>query len=162
MSDSVVSSPEGNATETRARDAVNVEVDHHDLYRKWTIESKGAEGRGGEQLFPNMPAMFVFAAALGQAMGVTRPLKKKVYVFKWVSFSEQEDVPILEALAVANTNDLTVLDNRTKILDIAEEYATGGVDLLRQELTASREKNLERLAKLALEVAQKTLPGTAA
>ena len=145
------------ASDPRARDAVNVDTDQHDLYRKWTIE-----GTSGEQLFPNMPAMFVYAASLGQAMGASRPLRKKVYVFKWVSFSEQEDVPILEALAVAKTEDLAVLEDRTRILEIAEEYATGGVDILRQELTYSREKNLERLAKLALEVAQKTLPSKAA
>lgn len=157
MTESDKPTPATKDSGTRDRDAVNVEVDHHDLYRKWTIE-----GKGGEQLFPNMPAMFVYAAALGQAMGVSRPLRKKVYVFKWVSFSDQEDVPILEALAVAKTNDLTVLESRNRILDIAEEYATGGVDLLRQELTASRERNLERLAKLSLEIAQKTLPPAAA
>lgn len=144
---------DGGGAEARNRDAVNIDFDHHDLYRKWTIE-----GTGKEQLFPNMPAMFVYAASLGQAMGASRPLRKKVYVFKWVSFSEQEDVPILEALAVAKTQDLTVLEDRNRILGIAEEYATGGIDILRQDLTYSREKNLERLAKLALEVAQKTLP----
>jgi hypothetical protein len=140
-----VTEPDGRSR--RQREHINVEEGQHELYRKWADST-----RKDEQLFVNMPAMFVFCAALGQASSKRRVMSgRKVDVFRWNQFSEQLDVPIVEAICVAESGGFEVLEDRSILLDLAEECATGGADLLRQELTGSRERNLEALAKLAID-----------
>jgi hypothetical protein len=93
----------------RAREAVYVDAEHHDMYRRFTEATK-------EGLFPSMKEMFVFCAALGSANRAHRPTGKRVNVFKWGAFSEAEEVPVLEAIAVAHSNDIAVLEDRNRVL----------------------------------------------
>jgi hypothetical protein len=131
----------------KQREHINVEAAQHDLYRRWADSTRKAD-----QLFVNMPAMFVFCAALGHAARTSRPLSgRKVDVFRWNQFSDQLDVPVLEAIAVSDSGDLSVLQDRGQIISTTETYATAGVDILRRELTGTRERSLETLAKMAVE-----------
>lgn len=60
------------------------------------------------------------------------------------------DLPVLESIAVEETGDLAVLADPYTVMQVAQECAAGAVDLLRSELTGTRERNLLKLAKLTL------------
>ena len=132
---------------TKVREHLNVEEEQHALFKQWA-DSANRES----QLFPSMTSMFIYAVSLGFAAGSIRPIKgRRVDVIRWLQLSDQIDIPVIEAVAVAHTGDIEVLGDRERILEIAEHCATGGVDILRMQLIGNRERNLETLAKLALE-----------
>src|SRR3712207_4880825 len=94
-----------------------------------------ALGRGGDSPFTTMKDVFIVAAALGYRSGRGQPLgTSRQNIGLWQFFSAQEDVPLLQAIAVASTGDVAVLADQGEILKIAEEYANVGIDLLMQDV----------------------------
>src|SRR5687768_6230099 len=133
------------AAERKAPEHFSVETAQHDLFRQWGGDRESKD----EAIFPGMTAMFVCAATLGHAAKRRRPLKgTKVNLFRWSQLSSDYDLPILESLAVAESGEIETLADPYRVMQIAQECATGGVDLLRAELTGSRERNLQTLARL--------------
>jgi hypothetical protein len=142
-------------TESKVREHFQVEGDHHPLYKQWADPPNKAEA-----LFGGMPSMFMFCAALGHSLGMRREMKNpKIPVFRWTALAA-DDTPLLEAIAVKETGSLEVLDHLDQVMEIAQECATAGVDLLRTELTGSRERNLRALATLTLEHGASAVPST--
>lgn len=85
--------------------------------------------------FRMMKDAFMWAAVLGYEMGDRRPLTgKREGIFRWSVFTTQVDVPLLKAIAVADSGDLNILTSQDAILTIAEEYANAGIHELRARL----------------------------
>lgn len=135
------------ATERRVREHFQVEDAQHPLYKQWADPPNKEDA-----VFPGMPSLFMYAAALGHALGLAREMRNpKTPVFRWTALSTDLDIPVLEAIAVAESNDVSVLDRQNEVMEIAQRCATGGIDHLRTILTGSRERNLQALAMAALE-----------
>lgn len=114
----------------RAVSRVSIEAGLHELYKQLS-EGKNAE----DAPFETMKDVFMLAACLGFELGESRPLEgKNQDIFHWAQFSEQVDVPILKALAIAATGDIQVLAEPDQVLRIAEEYANAGIREIREQL----------------------------
>jgi len=110
-----------------SRDTVVIDEAVHEIYKQLT------EGNDPANVpFRTMKDVFMWAACLGYRRGERRPLTgKRVTIFRWAQFSPQIDIPILKALAIADTGDINVLLNQDEVLTIAEEYANAGIHELR-------------------------------
>ena len=110
-----------------SRDTVAVDESVHEIYKRMT------EGTDPVDVpFRTMKDVFMWAACLGCRLGERRPLTgKRVTIFRWAQFTPQTDVPLLKALAIADSENVNVLLGQDEILDIAEEYANAGIHELR-------------------------------
>ncbi len=110
-----------------SRDTVAIDETVHEIYKQLT------EGNDIASVpFRTMKDVFMWAVSLGYQQGKRRPLiGKKVTVFRWAQFSPQIDIPLLKALAIADSGNVNVLLSQDEILTIAEEYANGGIYELR-------------------------------
>ena len=111
------------------RDRIHIDESHHGLYKELTTEKEGLL-----EPFKTMKDLFLFATLVGYRRGERIPLGKGVGIFAWTQFSAQEDVPVLRSLAIAETEDVTVLANQHQLLTIAEEYANGGIAEIREQV----------------------------
>lgn len=102
---------------------ISIESELHDLYKQL------AEGNNPEIApFRTMKDVFMLAACLGFRRGEPKTLQgTRRQIFHWAQFSEQIDVPILKAIAIAATGDVEVLGNQSMIVRLAEEYANLGI-----------------------------------
>ena len=60
-----------------------------------------------------------------------KSLVKQEQPFHYSIFTEAEDIPILKAIAIATTGDVSVLADPEQIVEIAEEYANAGIGEIR-------------------------------
>ncbi len=113
-----------NAT---SRDTVAIDETVHEIYKQLT------EGNDIASVpFRTMKDVFMWAISLGYQQGKRRPLSgKKVTIFRWAQFSPQVDIPLLKALAIADSGNVNVLLSQDEIMTIAEEYANAGIYELR-------------------------------
>ena len=114
------------ATRVTRRDSVHIDPKHHDLYSQLTT--------GDEAPFKTMKDLFMLATSVGYARKRRVHLTGQREIFRWPVFSSQEDVPVLRAIAIADTEDTAVLVDQDQVLTIAEEYANGGIDEIRREV----------------------------
>ncbi len=112
------------------RDTVLVEDLAHKIYKTLT------EGNNIHTVpFRTMKDVFMWAVCLGVQQGKRRPLtSKKTTIFKWTQLDAQIDIPLLNAIAIVESGDINILLHQTDILNIAEEYANGGIYELRETL----------------------------
>lgn len=127
------------STETRItrRDSVHIDPKHHDDYVKLTT--------GDEAPFKTMKDLFMLSASVGYARGRRTVLSGQREIFRWPVFSSQEDIPVLRAIAIAETEDTAVLVDQNELLTIVEEYANGGIDEIRREVFGKPGTALENL-----------------
>ena len=111
------------------RDRIYINESHHEIYKDLTTEKEGSL-----QPFKTMKDLFLFATLVGYQRGERIVLEKGIGIFTWAQFSAQEDVPILRALAIAETGDVNVLANQHELLTIAEEYANGGIVEIQEQV----------------------------
>ena len=130
--------------ETSSRDTVVVDEPAHEIYKQLT------EGNNVLSVpFRTMKDVFMWAVCLGVQQNKRKPLTaKKVTVFRWAQFDSQVDIPLLKAIAIANSGDIGVLLKRNDILTIAEEYANAGIYELRDGLLAEYGQPLWNLVKI--------------
>ena len=122
------------------RDRIYINESHHEIYKDLTAEKEDSP-----QPFKTMKDLFLCATLVGYQRGERMPLEKGIGIFAWAQFSAQEDVPVLRALAIAETGDVNVLANQDELLTIAEEYANGGIVEIQEqvaEMPGSRIANL--------------------
>ena len=125
-----------------ARDNVFIEDSVHTLYKELTDGTDLVSSP-----FRTMKEMFMWAATLGFSLGERRPLQgKKVMVFRWAQFSPQVDVPIIKAMAIAGSNDLSILARQDDMLIATEEYANRGILALRAAIANDTTQPLWLLA----------------
>ena len=76
----------------------------------------------------------MLATSAGFTLRRRLPLPSQREIFRWPVFSPQEDIPILRAIAIAETGSTTVLTDQNQLLTIAEEYANAGIDQIRRQI----------------------------
>lgn len=96
----------------------------------------------------------LFAIALGYKMGKPTPISgKKKRQLIWTKYlDEEEDMPLLYAIAYAETNDINVVSKSDEALNyvykLAEEYANTGLSFLKSfEESCSYENYLKKFEK---------------
>ena len=130
--------------DVNSRDTVAVDETAHEIYKQLT------EGNNVLSVpFRTMKDVFMWAVCLGVQQGKRKPLAaKKVTVFSWAQFDSQIDIPLLKAIAIANSGDIGVLLKRNDILTAAEEYANAGIYELRDSVMAEYGQPLWNLVKI--------------
>lgn len=124
-------------------DRVSICATTHDFYRQLT--------EGNSAPFKTMKDLFLTAAAIGIQKGIKRPIEKKVGIFAWTQFSLQEDVPFIYALVLALGKPLETLLDHSKILDLLEEYANGGITEVATELLSATRPSLTLVNRILTE-----------
>ena len=125
-----------NSTAERT-DRVQIDAALDDLYN----ELAGREGDSGATRqveaapFTTKKDVFVFAACIGQRLGQRAPLPdgRKVTIRRDVL--KAEDIAVLQALALAETEDVSVLERFEDVLSVVEEFAQAGIHELHQALS---------------------------
>lgn len=130
------------ATKATRRDSVHIDSRHHELYSRLTT--------GDEAPFKTMKALFMLAASVGSCRGRRVPLSSQREIFRWPVFSSQEDIPVLRALAIAETGDTAVVVDQAELLTIAEEFANAGIEEISREVANQPGAILENLVQFLL------------
>jgi dnd system-associated protein 4 len=124
-------------------DRVAVEPELHEIYKKLSEGSDPEDTPFGE-----LKDVFMMATCLGYAKGKRKPLSGKRDIIRWETFSRDIDVPVLYALAIAETGDVEILDEGFEFLTIAEEYANSGIHILNDRILNQRGRPLWNLVDL--------------
>ena len=98
-----------NQQSRKSRDRIRIDKIHHPTYIALT---KPMENESDQDLSPfeSMKNIFMLAIFIGYNEEKRIPLgKDKEIIFAWARFSPEEDVPLLRALALAETEDVAVL-----------------------------------------------------
>ena len=87
------------------RDTVHIDDSVHDIYKRLT------EGNDPVDVpFQTMKDLFMWAASLGYQQGERKPIRsKRTTIFRWAQFSSQTDIPLIKAMAIADSGDVEVL-----------------------------------------------------
>lgn len=117
-------------TFARSNGRVSIDVSVHDFYKQLTT-GKNAE----DSPFLTMKDLFMLAASIGFRAQQRKPLNKREQPFHYSVLTEAEDIPILKAMAIATTGDVSVLADPEQIVHIAEEYANAGISEIRTVVT---------------------------
>lgn len=125
------------------RDTVAIDETAHEIYKQLT------EGNNVLSVpFRTMKDVFMWAVCLGAQQGKKKPLTSKTTVFRWAQFDSQTDIPLLKAIAIADSGDIGILLKRGDILNIAEEYANAGIYDLRDSLLEGKDLPLWNLTDI--------------
>ena len=117
-------------TPSRTSGRVNIQTDLRELYEQL---SKGNDPT--RTPFRTMKDVFMLAACVGFEQGQRRALSgSKHQPFHYSQLSEQADVPILKAIAIATTGDIQILSDMDAIVAIAEEYANVGIHEIKMHI----------------------------
>ncbi|NWJ95391.1 MAG: hypothetical protein HXX20_06360 [Chloroflexi bacterium] len=131
-------------SETNLNDSIYIEEQWHPLFKQFTDTTDVYAAP-----FRTMKDMFMWSASIGFQRGDRKPLTgKKIGIFRWAQFSPQVDVPLLKALAIADTGDVAVLQDSEKVLVVVQEYANAGICELQQTLLEEYGQPLQNLIKL--------------
>jgi hypothetical protein len=110
-------------------DRVNIRKSDRDIYKdlreKSTSPFKGKDNR----------VLYMMALAVGFIDGERlefEPGEKEGFIL--LKTLEDEDIAIINAIAVAEEDNLSVLADKKKVYTIADEYAAGGIRLLNGEV----------------------------
>ena len=132
----------GPETKNVRRESVHIDQEHHELYLQLTS--------GDEAPFKTMKDLFMLAATVGHARGQRASIARQREIFRWPVFSLQEDVPVLRAIAIAETGSTQVLVDQDKVLTIAEEYANTGIDEVSIHVASRPGRPLENLVQFVM------------
>jgi dnd system-associated protein 4 len=143
MEDGVMTS----APTEKSRDRFYVQKDKHVVFQRLSQDDAAP--------FTTMKDAWLLACALGYRARRRKKLEGGTqHVGFWHYLSPQEDIPFLQALAIAETNSIAVLADRDQVIRIAEEYANAGIDLLEEEERHDRQSTLRALATMIIETSQ--------
>ncbi len=126
------------------RDTVSIDDSVHNIYKRLT------EGNDPVDVpFPTMKDVFMWAASLGYQRGERKPIRgKRTTIFRWAQFSPQTDIPLIKAMAIADSEDVDVLMSQEDVLTAMEEYANAGIIALESRLSNANDQNLWNLVEL--------------
>jgi hypothetical protein len=97
-----------------------------------------------------MKDVFMMSAVLGFRQGLLSPIRQKQDIFQWPVFTTQDDIPTLQALAIAKTGGVAVLGDPEQVLTIAEEFANGGIAILKDAVLGQPGVPLDNLIKFLI------------
>ncbi len=135
--------------QSREQYRISIDQSHHSTYQELAkrpdreISEKDTDTRP----FENMKNLFMSATFLGYKNQERIPLAKGTDIFNWQVFSTDE-VSLLDALAVTETNGVEVLTDRNEILRIAEEYANAGILQIEEEVREMPGDKIDNLLDL--------------
>ena len=122
---------------------IYIDKSYHPVYKTLT------DAEGPEQPFYSMKNVFMLAVFIGYQQNKRIPVKNKVDIFSWDVLSrDEENIPLLSALALAATGDIEVLTDQGRIIDIAEEYANAGIIEIKTDLADMRDNRIMHLVRL--------------
>ncbi len=126
------------------RDTVSIDDSVHNIYKRLT------EGNDPVDVpFQTMKDVFMWAASLGYQQGERKPIRgKRTTIFRWAQFSPQTDIPLIKAMAIADSGDVEVLMRQEDVLTAVEEYANAGIISLESRLLNANGQNLWNLVGL--------------
>ena len=126
------------------RDTVSIDDSVHNIYKQLT------EGNDPVDVpFQTMKDVFMWAASLGYQRGERKPIcGKRTTIFRWAQFSPQTDIPLIKAMAIADSGDVGVLMRQEDVLTTVEEYANAGINSLESRLLNANGQNLWNLVEL--------------
>lgn len=85
----------------------------------------------GDSIFDQMTNLFTLCAAIGHLDGAQKQLENKKGIFRWTNLNSESDISVLTAVAWdSNERDLSVLEDKRQIMDIACRFAEGGMRYL--------------------------------
>lgn len=125
------------------RDRICITESNHAIYEDLTKEKEDLP-----QPFKTMKDLFLFATLVGYRRGQRIRLETRRGIFSWAQLSLQEDVPVLRALAIAETGNVSVLANQDELLTIAEEYANSGIVEIQEHVAGMPGNRVGNLADL--------------
>lgn len=124
-------------------DKINIEKDVHDIYVQFTKE----EGSDIMKPFRTMKDLFLASAILGHLNDKYVPIKSSKDIFVWSTLlNDDHGLTVLRAIALSKTNDPNILLDDSKIAEIAEGYANGGIHLLAKKILQTDTTELEEAA----------------
>ena len=126
------------------RDTVSIDDSVHNIYKRLT------EGNDPVDVpFQTMKDVFMWAACLGYQRDERKPISgKRTTIFRWAQFSSQTDIPLIKAMAIADSGDVEVLMRQEDVLTTVEEYANAGISALESRLSNENDQNLWNLVEL--------------
>ncbi len=115
-----------------------------------------------DQPFATMAEALVFAAALGYARGKRIPFDQSAEQVPWPVFANMASVALIPMLAAASSDDINVLgdDRSDDRLTIFEEYANGGLEIVRDSLARDTRSARDVVLDLVLEHENRSHSGT--
>ena len=93
--------------------------------------------------------VFCLAMGLGFKNGLKTPIKTKDGLVRFASVKERE-WRLIRAIAVADSNDLSIAGRLGDCAAIAEEYANAGLQLLQETVRSTKTDELETIIERAL------------
>ena len=134
--------------QSRDRGRIYIDASHHATYVALSSPKEIGAQEENEPLFDSMKNVFMLAVCIGYSQGRRKPLKSRRDIFAWAQFSEERDIPILRAIALAETEQVEVLTNQSEILTIAEEYANVGITEIQEKVAEMRDNKIMHLVSL--------------
>jgi len=110
---------------------IHISKEHRSIYEQ--LAKRGNDNPENHP-FPTMKDLFMTAAVIGMKEGKHKKVSGPEAIFSASVFDDKNDIPILASIAFAHNNDFSTLFNENEIIKIAEEYANGGILILRREL----------------------------
>lgn len=104
---------------------------YEDIYQKLC--------EGEDAIFNQLKDVFLMAACIGYKIGIRTKLRKRGKDFPWSVFNGDTDESIINAIALAESNDVRILideqdDGNDDRETIIEEYANTGIEYLKVEV----------------------------
>ncbi len=110
---------------------VYVDQGVHPIYEKLTSRSsKKAE----DFPFETMKDLFIVSACIGAKYDRYVEIEKSKEIFDATLFNQKTEIPVLMSLAFCKARNLEVLSDGRQILDIAQGWANGGIEILKNQL----------------------------
>lgn len=102
--------------------------------------------------FASMANALVFAASLGYAEGRRTPFEKSSEQIPWEVFANTGAEQFIDMLAgvVADETDILADERKNDRLDIFEEFANGGLEIIADRLASDHRPPLESLLDLLI------------
>jgi hypothetical protein len=115
---------------------VFIDENVHQIYSDLTTR---AIDKAEDIPFIKMPDLFVAAACIGAKENRYRDLgSKKRDIFVADAFDSKIQIPILFALAYKKANNIDILSDPKKILNISEGWANGGIQILYEQVVSGQ------------------------
>ena len=104
--------------------------------------ARSEDGHNFEQ-FTNI---FILAACLGYYHNKSVPFEKTSEQIHWTAFTDKEQ-NIMKMIALISSPDASIVlkENEDKMLDIVENYASGGLEILEQEIINGEDRGAHKL-----------------
>jgi len=122
------------------RDRAYVEESQIETYRQLVGIKDGGRKSASDvnpTAYRSLKDVFLMAASIGVKIGRRTPLRERKELIMTSYLNNYPDMAVLNAIAIAEKQDVDVLSNLDEILTIAEEYACTGFEELSRRVLAA-------------------------